>query len=54
MNELELAREFIQKAHDKAQHVLLADQSEYGFGLVDGLFSALAIIHQIQQERGKV
>jgi hypothetical protein len=47
---MEEARQLIQAAYDKAQHQLLRSESEYGFGLVDGLFVALAIIHEIQQE----
>lgn len=47
---MEEARQLLQAAYDRAQHVLLENQSEYGFGLVDGLFMALAIIHEIQQE----
>lgn len=47
---MEEARQLIQAAYDKAQQQLLRHESDYGFGLVDGLFVALAIIHEIQQE----
>lgn len=47
-NALERVRVALVFAHDKAQNVLLSDQSEYGFGLVDGLFLALQLIHEEQ------
>lgn len=49
-NNIEEARKLLQNAHDVAQRRLLQNQSEYGFGLVDGLFAALTILHELENE----
>lgn len=45
-DKLEAVRIKLIQAHDKAQAVLLNNMDDYGFGLVDGLFIALQLIHE--------
>jgi hypothetical protein len=47
---MEEARKLIQAAYDKAQIQLSKYESDYGYGLADGLFLALAILREVQQE----
>lgn len=47
---MEEARRLLQAAYNKAQYQLSRHESDYGFGLADGLFTALAILDEIQRE----
>lgn len=50
INKIKEVLKSVQDLHDRAQKQLLRDQSDYGFGLVDGLFAALTVLHMLEDQ----